>query len=94
MYSHVRENLAYLIAFMFFFALYRNPSDNLLLGALIGAFSGGAVGFYLGGSKTGSETAKANAETVTQVARATPSVEPQSVTIVNDESQPVPVEAK
>ena len=93
MYTHVRENLAYLIAAMFFYALIRNPSDNLLLGALIGAFTGGCVGFYLGGSKTGVDTAETNAQTVAEAARSTPS-DPQAVIVTNDPSEPVPVEPK
>jgi hypothetical protein len=94
MYSHVRENLAYLIALMFFYALVRNPTDNLLLGALIGAFTGGCVGFYLGGSKTGVDTAETNAQTVADAARTTSS-EPQAVVVTNGEKEPVPtVDAK
>lgn len=93
MYSHVRENLAYLIAAMFFYALIRNPSDNLLLGALIGAFTGGCVGFYLGGSKTGVDTADKNAETVSQAARL-PTDQAQPVTVTNTTDDPVPVDTK
>ena len=87
--DHTREVMAFCIVAMFGFALYSNPRDTLIVGALIASFST-AIGFYLGGSKTGSDTATKNADTVSEAARTSPQVQP--VTVVNDQTNPVPVE--
>lgn len=46
-----REIIACSIVALFGAALWYNPSDQMMLGALIGAFST-AIGYYLGSSKT------------------------------------------
>lgn len=45
-----RELVAYSIILLFGFALLQNPSDQMMVGALIGAFST-AIGYYLGAAK-------------------------------------------
>lgn len=46
----IRELIAVMIISMFAGALWHNPSDQMMIGALIGAFST-AIGFFLGSSK-------------------------------------------
>ena len=90
--KNTRDFVAFAVIALFAFLLVRDPTDKLIQGAMIAAFST-AYGFYLGGSKIGSDTAARNAEIVGAAATSTPT-EPQPVTVVNDEAQPVPVEAK
>lgn len=66
-----REFIALILVIYFGYALYSNPTDDTIKGALLMAFAG-AWGFYLGGSKVGSDTATKNADTVAaQAAQAT-----------------------
>jgi hypothetical protein len=64
-----REWIAFAIIGLFAYAFIQNPTEQLMVGAIIAAFST-AYGFYLGGSKTGSDTATKNADTVAEQARA------------------------
>jgi|GWRWMinimDraft_5_1066013.scaffolds.fasta_scaffold10021_3 hypothetical protein len=81
-----REAIAFLVIALFAYAFVQNPTEQLMIGALIGSFTT-AVGFYLGGSKVGSDTAISNAATV--AAAAAPS-SVQDVKVVNTQKQPVP----
>lgn len=58
-----REFVALVLLGMFAWAFFQNPTDEIIIGALLSAFAA-AWGFYLGGSKVGADTAKTNAETV------------------------------
>lgn len=91
--EHAREVTLLSILAMYGFALFKNPTDTLMLGALIAAFST-AIGFYLGGSKQGADVAAKNADIVSEAARVNAD-QPQPVTVVNSDAQPVPtVDAK
>jgi len=61
-----REGMAFAVVALFAYAFWRNPSEQLMLGAIIAAFTT-AIGFYLGGSKVGSDTATKNADTLTAI---------------------------
>lgn len=61
-----REFMAFAVVALFAYAFWRNPSEQLMLGAIIAAFTT-AIGFYLGGSKVGSDTATKNADTLTAI---------------------------
>jgi hypothetical protein len=65
-----REGMAFAVVALFAYAFWRNPSEQLMLGAIIAAFTT-AIGFYLGGSKVGSDTATKNADTLTAIGTAT-----------------------
>lgn len=65
-----REGMAFAVVALFAYAFWRNPSEQLMLGAVIAAFTT-AIGFYLGGSKVGSDTATKNADTLTAIGAAT-----------------------
>lgn len=67
-----REGMAFAVVALFAYAFWRNPSEQLMLGAIIAAFTT-AIGFYLGGSKVGSDTATKNADTLTAIGTATAS---------------------
>jgi len=62
--------MAFAVVGLFAYAFWRNPSEQLMLGAIIAAFTT-AIGFYLGGSKVGSDTATKNADTLTAIGTAT-----------------------
>lgn len=62
-----REAMAFAVVALFAYAFWRNPSEQLMLGAIIAAFTT-AIGFYLGGSKVGSDTATKNADTLADAA--------------------------
>lgn len=62
--------MAFAVVALFAYAFWRNPSEQLMLGAIIAAFTT-AIGFYLGGSKVGSDTATKNADTLTAIGTAT-----------------------
>ncbi len=64
-----REAMAFAVVALFAYAFWRNPSEQLMLGAIIAAFTT-AIGFYLGGSKVGSDTATKNADTLTAIGAA------------------------
>lgn len=90
--KYAREIMAFCIVALFGFALYSNPHDRDLRTAITLALA--AYGFYLGGSKSGADTAAKNAETVAAVTRVA-NDQPQPVTVVNSEAEPVPtVEAQ
>ena len=84
-----REVMAFAVVGLFGWAFFKNPTDTLMVGALIAAFST-AYGFYLGGSKVGSDTATRNADTVAKAAET--NADPQPVKVVNEPTEPVPVE--
>ncbi len=86
--NSAREIMAFAVVGLFAYAFFRNPTEDLMVGAIIAAFST-AYGYYLGGSKVGSDTATKNADTVTAIgAAATPIV--QDVNVVNQPDSPVP----
>ncbi len=80
--------MAFAVVGLFAYAFWRNPSEQLMLGAIIAAFTT-AIGFYLGGSKVGSDTATKNADTLTAIGTATATA-PQDVNVVNPPDHPVP----
>lgn len=85
-----REFVAFVLMAMFGWMLFKNPSDPIIIGALLTAFAA-AWGFYLGGSKVGADTATKNADTLSnQAAANVPTAEPQQVEVVNEPSNPVP----
>ena len=83
-----REFMAFAVVGLFAFAFWRNPTEDLMVGAIIAAFST-AYGFYLGGSKVGADTATKNANTLADAASKSTLV--QDVHVVNDSEQPVPI---
>ena len=87
--NSAREGMAFAVVALFAYAFWRNPSEQLMLGAIIAAFTT-AIGFYLGGSKVGSDTATKNADTLADAASKSTLV--QDVNVVNTPTQPVPVE--
>ncbi len=84
-----REAMAFAVVGLFAYAFWRNPSEQLMLGAIIAAFTT-AIGFYLGGSKVGSDTATKNADTLTAIGAANSVPTVQDVNVVNAPDSPVP----
>lgn len=87
--NSAREGMAFAVVALFAYAFWRNPSEQLMLGAIIAAFTT-AIGFYLGGSKVGSDTATKNADTLTAIGAASTPPLVQDVNVVNP--NPLPVE--
>lgn len=84
-----REGMASAVVALFAYAFWRNPSEQLMLGAIIAAFTT-AIGFYLGGSKVGSDTATKNADTLTAIGSSASAPKVQDVHVINPPTNPVP----
>ena len=92
--EHSREAIAFSVVALFAYAFWRNPSEQLMLGAIIAAFTT-ATGFYLGGSKVGSDTATKNADTLRENATAASSTtDLQHVVVDQPADKPVPVKER